>query len=564
MQHTASGQGVIRRCAAMQEYNNPATQAAANTFASLNDYIWQPVSTQLAGMKTTNPACDFGPYAKGIMYQGNTSGNALPTDFPLDWYCHDAFPFTLANRVNSTFGTTIWIMNPQSTSPWQDQSGDAGVLNATYLGFVDFHKHWLLNKIKANANYTNTFADSLGTQSMNGQIDPTSHAAETNTTWFAKLKTFMTTIQAFIHAAGFEVDPNGLVTNAGTYDYGDGAMCENALRQPTDGTLAAYSSTTLQSKWTTHGQRIMDAQNAGKAAFPLTQILTGATGITHGSAAEQAWREYTAAAYYILDLGKLYWDFNCFNDSATDHGTAFAQNLKTPMDAAAPTLIADLKLTSGTSGNLYGRRYLRGFALLNTASNNITYTLPRSDYKLINGTNVGSTSITVNARTGVVLFALVDDPAGTPPPPPPPPPGQTTFFDMDFGANTPTTTPFGFDVLPNGVGAGATMEVLGAPAHGQMHIKQVSSLATGPFGRNNLPASNSDVWYRFVLDSLVTPSAITTFILSQPSGGSNFGDLSLRVNTAKQWVVRWNAASAADWTDTATIANGDLVELRHF
>ena len=116
-------------------------------------------------------------------------------------------------------------------------------------------------------------------------------------------------------------------------------------------------------------------------------------------------------------------------DYAKAHGNAFAQNLSTPMDGAPVTLIADVKLVGGTSGNLYGRRYLRGFALLNTASNNITYTLPRSDYKLINGTNLGSTSITVAARTGVVLYALVDDPAGIPPPPPPPP-TQTTFFDM--------------------------------------------------------------------------------------------------------------------------------------
>lgn len=547
----------------MQEYNNPASQGAANTFAQANDYIWQPVAGQIAGMKAANPACDFGPYAKGIMYQGNTSGNALPTDFPLDWYCHDAFPFTTGNRVNSTFGTTIWIMNPQSTSAWTDTSGEAGVVNKVYNGFIDFHKHWLLNRIQSSASYTNTFADSMGTQSMNGQIDPTSHAAETTTTWFAKLNTAYVTVQAFIHAAGFEVHPNGLVTNASCYNYGDGAMLENALRQPTDGTLAAYSSTTLQSKWNTHGQRIMDTQAAGKACFPLTQILTGSTGITHGSAAEQAWREYTAAAFYILDLGKLYWDFNCFADSATDHGLVFARDLKTPMDSTPPSLIADLKLVAGTSGNLYGRRYLRGYALLNTASNNITFTLPRSDYKKAVDGTAQAASITVNARTGVVLYALVDDPAGGPPPPPPPPPDQTTFFDMDFGVNTPTTTPWGFDLIPNGVGAGATMEVLGAPAHGQLHIKQVSTLATGPFGRNNIPTGNSDVWYRFVLDNIVAPSALTTFLLSQPSGGSNNGDLSLRINTSKQWVVRWNASSAADFTDSVVIANGDLVELRH-
>lgn len=458
MQHTLSGQGILRRSAAMQEYDTITNQTIANTFADANDYIWGPDLPMLAGMKASNPACDFGPYAKGIMYQGTTSGNGLPTDFPEDWYTHDTQPFAKANRVNSSFGATIWIMNPVSTSVWKDTSGEAGIVNANYSGFIAFHKQYLLDRIKSRAEYTNVFADSMGTQSMNGQRDPTTGAVETTTTWFAKLKTAFTTVQSFIHAAGFEVHPNGLVTNAGTYQYGDGAMLENALRQFNDPPLSTMSSTTLQSKFNTHGQRLMDTQLAGKAAFPLTQILSG---MTHGSAAEQAWREYVAACYYLLDMGKLYWDFNCFGDAATNHGNAFSRNLKTPMDAAAITQIADLLLKAGTSGNLYGRRYVRGFALVNTSSAAISYTLPRTDYKQIDGT-AQAAAISVPARTGIVLYATVDDPAsgGGPPPPPPPPPDPTVFFDMDFGVNTPTTTPFGFDSLPNGVGAGAIMEVV--------------------------------------------------------------------------------------------------------
>src|SRR5678809_339723 len=120
MQHIASGQGLLRRCAAMQEYTAPATQAAANTFALANDFIWQAPTGFLTGMKAATPACDFGPCARGIMYQGTSTDNGLPTDFPEDWYTHSAVPFAKANRVNSTFGTTIWIMNPQSTSSWKD------------------------------------------------------------------------------------------------------------------------------------------------------------------------------------------------------------------------------------------------------------------------------------------------------------------------------------------------------------------------------------------------------------------------------------------------------------
>jgi len=103
----------------------------------------------------------------------------------------------------------------------------------------------------------------------------------------------------------------------------------------------------------------------------------------------------------------------------------------------------------------------------------------------------------------------------------------------------------------------------GGSPRGELHTINVSTLATGPVGRRLIPAGNSDVWYRFVLDDITVPSAVTTLLLSQPSSGSNNGDLSLRINASKQLLVRWNASGATDWTDTTALSKGDLVEIRH-
>lgn len=412
-----SGQGTLHRCAAMQEYTTPATQTDANNFAKKIDVVWFGNGLSfLPGMISVNADLSAGPYNKGIMWQGTTTGNGLPTDFPEDWYTHSAIPIAKANRVPSTFGPTIWIMDPTSTAAWTDTTGEAGVVNKVYNGFRDFHKHWLETRILSNPNYEQTFADSVGTQSLNNQVNESTGVAETQTTWFNKLNDFFTNsttgVWTYLKSKGYKLYPNGLVTNASTYNYGDGAMLENALRQPTDGTLATYSSTTLQSKFTTHGQRLMDCQLAGKLAFPLTQILSG-SGMAAGSAAITAWCDYTAAAAYIFDLGKLYWDLNVLQDVTYDIGTSWSRNLSTPMDTTPPTKVADFLLATGTSGNLYGRRYKRGFALVNTSSAAISYTLPRADYlKAADGT-AQAASISVPARAGIVLYATSDDPAAS-------------------------------------------------------------------------------------------------------------------------------------------------------
>jgi hypothetical protein len=423
----ASGKGLLRRCAAMQEYNTPASQSAANAFAQLLDYCWQMDTGFLAGANTAAPNCDFGPYDKGIMWTGTPSPN-----FPASWYTYDG----AGVKVHSPAGSTIWIMNPTSTANYTDTNNIAGGgAGKVYAGFSAFFGQYLVSQIKARPEYVQTFADSMGTQSINGQVDPVTNAVETTSTWFPKLKTHMTKVQSIIHAAGFKVYPNGLITNSGVYNYGDGAMLENALRGPTDGALTTFSSTTLQSKFTTHGQRLMDTQTAGKAAFPLTEIFSG-SGMTVGSPEAAAWLEYVAACAYIFDLGLLYWDMNIMASGANSLGNAWNRDLGTPMVTKA--LIGDYLLKAGTSGNLYGRRYLRGFVLVNTASGGLTYTLPRSVYKRIDG-SAQAASITVPARSGIVLYATTDDPGNTQVRPglnfgvsPKPRSGRNRSEEMDF------------------------------------------------------------------------------------------------------------------------------------
>lgn len=95
-----------------------------------------------------------------------------------------------------------------------------------------------------------------------------------------------------------------------------------------------------------------------------------------------------------------------------------------------------------------------------------------------------------------------------------------------------------------------------------LHVLEDGTLTPGPTGKE-LAAVNgkSDIYYRFVVGPIGTFAATQTLLFSQVLSGSNTGDFSLRLTSAKKLGVRWNASAGLDWTDTITLIEGDRVEM---
>lgn len=105
----------------------------------------------------------------------------------------------------------------------------------------------------------------------------------------------------------------------------------------------------------------------------------------------------------------------------------------------------------------------------------------------------------------------------------------------------------------------------GGTAVNALHFTSLATATAGPLVHQQVPfgAGKAQVWYRFVYKKSTTFSAVGTLLFSQSSAGSNNGDLALRLNAQKRLVARWNSSAAADWTDTVTLNDGDLIEVTH-
>lgn len=146
------------------------------------------------------------PYLKGTTYQPSSGSN--PLGFPESWFAHSSTTQNSGTRVLA-FGTSVYQMQPDSTANWTDTTGFLGVTNAVYAGFNAFRAREAVYAIQTleaqyGAGFTagGVWLDSLGSDQIHGQVNPSTGVAYTWTTWKPLAESTLTAVVAAVNAAG--------------------------------------------------------------------------------------------------------------------------------------------------------------------------------------------------------------------------------------------------------------------------------------------------------------------------------------------------------------------------
>lgn len=400
-----------------------------------------------------NPLFVLGDYEKGCMYQGPLANPAGSNPLPAQWFCHDTTNRTsYSNRTASAFSSSIYIMQVDATSPsWTDTNGDIGPAGTAYPSFLAFHQQLVKNDVdRDNARYARVdpfslgWGDSAGSFSWQSQVDPATGVRYTQSAWLAIVAAHQGAMRSWLNARGILWFTNGVESNAALATNSDGVMFENWVREVATGGPAtpASSSACSDASWTANITGTMTAQEAG-AVYQATMKMWDSTTVAFTAAQIEAWRRYAVASYFIADRGRLYLQFN--PDKAVgvwnlDMGPAWISprrsssvtgTLGAPRDNATSTTWKNLttastpgfkvKQDTAATGWVYRRRYAKGCAYVSTATNPVTVTLDRGDYKQTDGTTAGAlgAAYTIPARSGVILWStnsVATAPSNTSPP----------------------------------------------------------------------------------------------------------------------------------------------------
>ena len=432
--------GLVRRNVSLQEFNAIPTLANAQAMAKTH-WVMTGNTPPDGGDKfngfaddiiieASNPAdahphsIILMPYCKGDVW-GEPVGSS--PDFPDRWYTHSTAGGGTANRTSSnasTQFTNYWIMQPDTyTVNFTDTNNLALVTPtpspaAVYPNWRSFHSTRCANIVNAyNASapgspLAGAWLDSLGGNSLNGQVVPGTSTLYTTSNWYAILNTIPPAVKAKL-APGQVVFGNGISGNPNLQNFVDGLMIENWIRAATDGALPTACPT--DAKFTTSINNVLSPQ---LLANPVIAQAYSKLWVSLTAPQQEQWRQFLVVSYFIANEGNLVLDLAVDNPGTTvetqpwaiNQGLSFNVDLKAAMTSFTTATGYRLKTTTvGGSRWLYGRRYVRGFVLVNVdPTNSTTYTLPRADYLNLDG-SAAPQVYTIPAASGVILTATTDD-----------------------------------------------------------------------------------------------------------------------------------------------------------
>ena len=413
--------GKIHQMIYLQEGPNISSDADANAIIAMPGIehvvgqIGLPGTSDKFGNRANilfNAGIDAFPYIKGTAYQPSSGSN--PLGFPESWFAHSSTTQNSGTRVLA-FGTSVYQMQPGTTGTWTDSTGFLGVVGAQYTGFNAFRAREAVYAIEhMEAQYGAGFQaggiwlDSLGSDEIHGQVDPSTGVAYTWTTWKPLVEALMDAVAAAVAAKGsqYKFYANGLGTHPEIATHSDGGLNENWVINDATPPILSSSTAVGDSNITSDVNGAITAQIAGAGFQALCTNDTADPPMT--SAEHIKWLRFTVALYYLANRGKAHYTYDAGSVLVASQpyaqNNALTQDLGLPLESESDwTLYRKSTLQGG--GYVYGRQYNKGYAIVNTSGTTpITVTLPRDDYTDLDG-NAVPQSYTVPARSGMLLIA---------------------------------------------------------------------------------------------------------------------------------------------------------------